>query len=339
MPGEPAGGPLFAVGIWRSGTSLLYALLNQHPQIGLLYEGDLPLLGPFFRVPQGRKGWPRRWEFWNGALHRHQLDAAGFPSGLHDQKAATRAIYQAYARRKGASIWGDKSPTYYAQLLRLAKQFPDARFLVIWRSPAGILDSMCRAAERSLWFRKRGMRLRALLGYREMKRQVDELVRRGVPVHEIDYEELTKDPVPVMRGICDFLRIPFDPKMTALADADRSAVPDGKHHALVMSESIVAGEKRPETLPAELEAKTRRYVNLWKKQTGGAWPRYSSNSTRDAGMPGIVERCSDRVLYGLLRGFDEMVLILYSFAPIGLLQNYRDRKLRRARLEQKTPGD
>ncbi len=39
-------GPLFVVGMWRSGTSLLYALLNQHPQIGLMYESDFALLSP-----------------------------------------------------------------------------------------------------------------------------------------------------------------------------------------------------------------------------------------------------------------------------------------------------
>ncbi|HZT23644.1 MAG TPA: sulfotransferase, partial [Verrucomicrobiae bacterium] len=32
---------LFVAGIFRSGTSLLYALLNQHPQIALMYECDV----------------------------------------------------------------------------------------------------------------------------------------------------------------------------------------------------------------------------------------------------------------------------------------------------------
>jgi hypothetical protein len=30
--------PVFVVGVFRSGTSLLYDLLNQHPQAALMYE-------------------------------------------------------------------------------------------------------------------------------------------------------------------------------------------------------------------------------------------------------------------------------------------------------------
>ena len=45
---EMRSGPLFVVGMWRSGTSLLYALLNQHPQIGLMYESDMLTLAPLF---------------------------------------------------------------------------------------------------------------------------------------------------------------------------------------------------------------------------------------------------------------------------------------------------
>ncbi|MCU1303513.1 MAG: Sulfotransferase family, partial [Candidatus Sulfotelmatobacter sp.] len=41
MTSEPSSGPIFVVGIWRSGTSLLYTLMNQHPQIALTYESDL----------------------------------------------------------------------------------------------------------------------------------------------------------------------------------------------------------------------------------------------------------------------------------------------------------
>jgi hypothetical protein len=324
MPDSLAPGPFFAVGVWRSGTSLLYALLNQHPQIALLYEGDLPLLGPFFRAPGGRAHWPERWDFWGGAVQRHQLDRTSFPPNLDEEIGATRAIYRQFAARKGARIWGDKSPTYYTELLRLAAAFPDARFLIIWRGPEGILRSIQRAADKSHWFRKRGMALRALLGCREMKRQCDELRRRGLPVHEIHYEELVRNPEPLMRSICGFLEIPFDPSMTSLANADRSAIADGDHHAMVRSERVVADDQRPDILAPALRAKARRYVNLWRRQTHGDWPRYPQPADATASTPGLIERMTDRVLYRLCRGFDRLVLLLYSVAPIALLQRYRD---------------
>jgi hypothetical protein len=330
-----APGPFFAVGIWRSGTSLLHALLNQHPQIALLYEGDLPLLGAFFRVPGGRKGWAKRWNFWNGALRRHQLEAAVFPKDLSDENRATRAVYRMFAARKGARIWGEKSPTYYVELRRLARSFPDARFLIIWRDPAEILDSMYRAAAGgSLWFRKRGMPLRALMGFREMKRQRDELVRRGILLHEIDYKKMTSDPENVMREVCGFLDIPFDVRMASLADADRSAVPEGEHHAKVKSQAIEHAEKEKSVLPPELKGKVDRYVNLWRKQTGGDWPSVAPrpDPPDSAAMPSWAERTADAVAFRLLRGFDHLVLLLYSIAPISLLQSYRDQKRRAAGL-------
>ena len=62
------------VGIWRSGTSLLYTLLNQHPQIALTYESDLFLLRSLFRGGSAKSDWLERWEFWNNALTRHNID-------------------------------------------------------------------------------------------------------------------------------------------------------------------------------------------------------------------------------------------------------------------------
>ena len=35
-----ASGPLFIVASWRSGSSLLYALLNKHPQVALTFEAE-----------------------------------------------------------------------------------------------------------------------------------------------------------------------------------------------------------------------------------------------------------------------------------------------------------
>src|SRR5580693_1545483 len=68
--------PLFVVGMWRSGTSLLYRLINQHPQICLMYEGALAVLGPLFMWGSPRSKWTEYWYFWSGALRRHAIDPA-----------------------------------------------------------------------------------------------------------------------------------------------------------------------------------------------------------------------------------------------------------------------
>src|SRR5579863_4345776 len=83
----PCDGPLFVVGMFRSGTSLLYALLNQHPQIALMYEGDLPHLQSLFWIPRDTADWLERWEFWNMALTRHKIDTSNIPDGIRDLKA------------------------------------------------------------------------------------------------------------------------------------------------------------------------------------------------------------------------------------------------------------
>src|SRR5579871_4253359 len=75
----PDGCPLFVVSMWRSGSSLLYALLNKHPQVGLMYEADLSLIRTVFLKPKGWRDWARRWQFWNEALTRHGLTAEDFP--------------------------------------------------------------------------------------------------------------------------------------------------------------------------------------------------------------------------------------------------------------------
>ncbi len=326
-----APGPLFAVGIWRSGTSLLYALLNQHPEIALLYEGDLPLVRTFF-YPVLRHFWKDRWEFWNGAIHRHQLSPATLPAAPHSSIEATTLVYRQFASSRGAIIWGDKSPTYFDELLRLAQDFPQARFLIIWRNPLGFSRSIINAAAAAdgVWFRRPGTLHRALFGSRQMYRHAAELKRRGRLVHEVHFEALTANPEPVLRGICRFLEIEFVPQMLSLKDADRSAIMEGKHHQMVKSEKIAAGAERPEVLPPAWKAKIERYIRLWKRQTDGAWPLYPAQPPAGGDLPTPSEQLKDRVLYRLLRWSDSLVLFLYSVAPIHMLQNYRARKKQRA---------
>ena len=264
------------------------------------------------------------------------MSDAPLPTAPVNAVQATELVYRQFATSKQACIWGDKSPTYFDRLIFLHKRFPGARFLIIWRSPLGFCRSIVRAAPGDRWFRRRGTLERSLLGFRQMKLQADYLVACGVPVHQVHYEELTRDPEPVLRGICDFLGISFDPRMLSLSDADRSAIMEGQHHSKVKSDRIVSTSEVREVLPPAWRGKIERYIRLWKRQSGAAWPVFPAHIEEGA-LPSAFERLRDRVLYRLFRWFDSLVLLIYSFTPLPILHNYRERK-RQREIQAQAPG-
>jgi hypothetical protein len=322
VTGELQSGPLFVVGMWRSGTSLLYALLNNHPRVALMYEGDLPLFRSLFISGIRDKNWPEKWDFWSSALARHQIAAEDIPGNVRDVRTATEAVYKKYARQRGATIWGDKSPSYYQSLVYLAETFPNSRFIIIWRDPAAICRSILEAGKHSRWFRKRGMFHQGVLGSERLKEQCDELVSRGVRVHQLHYEDIVRDPASEMKRVCDFLEIPYDPAMISLKDADHSAIPEGGQHALVKGGQIVSSPDRERSLPPRTEQKIREYAAFWRKKYG-TWPAYSSLSAKDADPPTVADRIADRFRCEFWRLRDEAVRFIYSLAPLRLLQGYR----------------
>ena len=312
-------GPVFVVGIWRSGTSLLYSLLNQHPELSLMYESDLILLPGLFKDGRSRPDWKQRWDFLNTGYSRHQLETKDISDDQPDMATAIESIGRAYA---GDATWGCKSPSYYDRLEELAEMFPQARFIIIWRDPAGTARSIVRAAKKSGWFDKNGILLRALLGDREMKRGCDALVARGSHVHQLQYEELIRDTEANMRAICSFLDIPFDSKMTSLEGADRSAIFAADHHSMVKSEKIVVAEQRPEVLSQAVLGKIQRYVNLWKRESAGVWPIYPL-TTQIEDEPSAFEMARDRIAFRWFSTWDEFVGNVFCVAPLAVLNAYR----------------
>ena len=318
-------GPLFVIGVWRSGTSLLYALLNKHPQIGLMYEGELFLLRPAFWMPGSASRWLARWEFLNGAPKRHRLDPRQIPLLISRLPTAMEKSYQEYARQKGALVWGEKSPQLFRYPpSRIIRDFPSARFIFVWRDPIAICDSVVRAGnEEKTFFGRRGMTIQALMTCKRLKVEYDNLVSRGAAVHQVQYETLVKDPAAVMAGVCKFLDVAFIPSVACLEGADRSAIYEGKHHSMVKSQSIVSSPHRAEVLPPDLKGKIERYISLWRQQSEGRWPFFSTSPNGNSGKPSVRERLWDRVLYQCLWTYDSMVILSYSFAPFWLLRGIR----------------
>jgi hypothetical protein len=321
-----APGPLFVISMWRSGSSLLYALLNKHPQVGLMYEADLMLLRPTFVKPGRFCDWAQRWQFWDKVFTRHSLNAEDFIQGISDFPSAFAAVHKEYARRKGATIWGDKSPNYYDRLKEMAETFPQSRFIIVWRDPAGTANSILRAGQSgNHYFKRRGATLRALIGYGEFKKQVDWLVAHGKPVYQLSYEELTANTPQIMREVCSFLQIPYSDDLANLKGADRSAIFGGDHHAFVKGDQIVAGQ-RPSIVADDLRRKITEYVALWRARYAGDWPPFPRDAQSTSA--GLLTRALDRLAYRRIRAKDAFTRVCFSLVPLSLLQAFRERKYR-----------
>ena len=320
---EDAMRPLFVLSLYRSGSSLLYTLLNQHSQIGLLYEADLPML-ELFLWGQFRNGkWRQRWEFWNQGPSRHGIALDSMPAQVPDLWQATRVVYQDVARRKGATIWGEKSPRWYDSPLRRAEGFPDARFIFLWRDMHSVMASAARAAQTEPSFRRLIARPATLLvGNERLKKACDVLRARGREVHEINYEDLTADTAVCMKHVCQFLNVPFEDRVTSLEGGDRSAIRRGDIHALVRGDRIVGKRAQAQAVPAEVRAKIDGYICQWKRQYAG-WPKYPIELPGDTQPLSGLERWRDRVVDEAWLTWDKLfVILLHQIRPLVYPKKY-----------------
>lgn len=228
---------LFVTGVFRSGTSLLYACLNQHPDIALLYEAELQS----HDLPKRlflHDNWLENANAWGKFLFRH-----GFPPYPREASATfccPEDFYNHYAARKNAIYGGEKSPLLIGFLPQLVERFPEAKIITISRHPAAISRSIQLAASSESWFARGSMMERALYGQEALLQDSIRLANDGHSLLHLTYEEFTAHPEAECRRICSYLELPFDARMTTLHGADLSPVYDHPHHIKLRSEKITA---------------------------------------------------------------------------------------------------
>lgn len=222
-------GPLFIVGMPRSGTKLLRGLLSKHPRIRLLAaETDfLPFIDEwvrrhgspateqmfeqfanamsganYFNFRPASRG-PFRWQQWRAACNGN-FDVNGLFEGF--------ARYELDAERGSGMIWADKSPAYIRHIPLILKHFPTARVLHIVRDVRDHCVSMRNAwgkdLRRSAW--------RWGQDVLHAHRQCTSMPERCL---EVRFEELLQDPDTQMRRICLFLDLPFFAGLTELSQS------------------------------------------------------------------------------------------------------------------------
>ncbi len=322
MRGEPGRKLLFLVGQWRSGTSLLQGLLNRHSSVALMYEAEPFALWPRQANARWPSDWPERLECYNQAISRHRLDAAALRSRRLGREAAL-GLYGAFGAQRGAGIIGEKAPAYYAWLPAVARIFPEARFVVIWRDPLECCRSAARAGRNNRFFAQRGMLTRILLGAEALASGVERLQQQGRDVQEVLYGELVANPEAQLRRVCESLEISFETRMLDLKGADLSLLPAGEHHDRVRSGVIGQTSNGPDPMPASLKAKAQRYSALWRDRFPQLGLGRALGSGPEARPPGWAEQWADRSANHILGQIDELKRQVFRRIPLNWWRQLR----------------
>lgn len=134
---------IFVAGCGRSGTSYLRTILDAHPEVFIpnesLFIADYlayaryvprPLLERlFFREPQ-LLCW------YEGGRFR-----------IDDMREAIARVHTEEAQRKGARIWGQKTPRFVHHMDLFNQHFPPIKWLLIYRDPRGVAASMMKSVQ------------------------------------------------------------------------------------------------------------------------------------------------------------------------------------------------
>jgi Sulfotransferase family len=246
------------LGVSRSGTTLLKAMLDRHPALAIPTESYfLPQLwdrhgarpdADAFVADVGRLSRVREWGVEPNMVRDRLPEEPTFAEAIE-------AIYRSYADLRGKPRFGDKTPAYMQRLDVVDRAFPNAQYVHLIRDgrDAALSFVAMRRRPRFNWARPRTVRGFAA----QWRREVASARRFGRALgddryQELRYEELVTRPEPTMRHVCEFLGLTFD---SAVMQYHRAADPERLVDHPRLAEPPTPGVRRwREEMPeAELE--------------------------------------------------------------------------------------
>jgi hypothetical protein len=220
---------LFAVGCPRSGTTMLKRILDAHPQLAMTPETHW--IPRFFRrrigvTPDGRVT-PA---LVNELLGYHKFANLKIaPADLADIVGAAPArsyadvvagIFDAFARGKGKTLAGDKTPGYVQHVPILHMLWPRARFVHLIRDGRDVCLSLLdwdrapRTVGRFGTWDDDPVSTGALWWERMVRLGREAGTAIGPDrYHEVSYEKLVHEPEDTCTALCAYLELPYDDVM------------------------------------------------------------------------------------------------------------------------------
>ena len=250
-------GPVFIIGVGRSGTSLLQSMLHAHPDISFLPETH------FFRHYVARP--KNRWQhecagaeaFQSTLAEDEEYQRAGiaaedlltpFLNGTRDLDLAEvyARLLRLHRDRENVPVVGEKDPRLIDYLPQVQQAFPEARIVHIVRDPRDVILSRMNAgwsAGRPDWLHALTYRAQIKRGRKQGRRSF------GSRYMELRYEDLLAEPEQVLRGVT-------------------------KHVGVTYANAMLAFQRSAEELVHESE-------RSWKEETIGPLLRDNTGKWRD----------------------------------------------------------
>jgi hypothetical protein len=238
--------PIFIVGPGRSGTTLLSRILDAHSSIAILPETAM-----FATLAQYGCSdvFENRWQYiafmndlWNQLRHEKDVasqvvaeEAQNRPSFTGPARTVLESLGRAYAKSRGATIWGEKTPWHLFWLPQIQKLFPNARIIITIRDPRDILlsyDDRWGGGRRDTEYLMQSCAQIHHYFHHFLLPDVFPLEQ----VRRVRYESLVSHPQQVMTEVCNFLNVPFESGMLEFYRSHQSIEQDtseGKHHKLL----------------------------------------------------------------------------------------------------------
>ena len=203
----------FVIGSPRSGTTLLRAMLDSHPELAIPPESH------FIPSSIGTPGELVRRLQDNDKFQRWGISLEGIDQAPA-YADAVRAVYARFSASRGKSRYGDKTPDYALHVPLLAALFPESKFVHLVRDGRNVAPSIVEAGFAKN-FKKATLMWRRFVS-------AGRLAGSGLTDRylEVSYEKLVEDPEKALQGICDFLQLAYDDRMLRYPDRIDSVIPN-----------------------------------------------------------------------------------------------------------------
>jgi len=189
--------PIFLIGLHRSGSTLLRLYIDSHSRIACPPES-------FFFGPL--KG------FYESKATRDGMSALGYDLDTVRRRTAEFAgsFLEPHRISREKARWAEKTPSYGFYLDFMHELWPDAQYVMIYRHPFDIMASLLRLGWDFMKYDQDPFLNVAKYCRAHLDAQLAFTDEHPGKTVDVRYEDLTREPEPVLRQMFEFLHEPWE---------------------------------------------------------------------------------------------------------------------------------